>query len=121
MTLTKKELGDRAEEIIAQWLLSQGIHIIDRNLRLGSLEIDIVAREANVIIVVEVRSRGTNSWTTGFSSVDNKKRFRLRRAGKRLWNLRYQKNASVDHLRFDVASVTFNGETPVIEYARAAF
>jgi Holliday junction resolvase-like predicted endonuclease len=68
-----------------------------------------------------VRLRGPGAWTTGLSSVDWQKRSRLRRAGERLWQRRYRRDASVERLRFDVASVTLTASGPRIEYVKAAF
>lgn len=121
MVTRAKELGDAAEELVATWLQEQGLSIVARNLRLGMLEIDIVARDNKVIVVVEVRSRAPRSWTSGFSSLNLTKRKRIRMAGERLWNRRYKNDPSVDRLRFDAASVTFTDENPRLEYVRGAF
>jgi putative endonuclease len=106
---------------VAQWLKARGYAIVATNLRVGHLEIDIVARQGPVIAVVEVRTRGQGSWTTPFGSVDPAKRTRLRRAGERLWQRRYKHDPSVERLRFDVASVKLTEAGPEIEYATAAF
>jgi putative endonuclease len=87
----------------------------------GRLEIDVVARRGPVIAVVEVRTRGKTAWTSAFGSVDQKKRFRLRRAGERLWQRRYKHDPSAERLRFDVASVNLGERPPSVEYAVAAF
>jgi Holliday junction resolvase-like predicted endonuclease len=87
----------------------------------GRLELDVVAREDRVIVVVEVRTRGPGAWTSGFGSIDSSKRQRVRRAGERLWRDRYKNDSSVDRLRFDAASVRFEHGAAVIDYARAAF
>ena len=114
--------GTRAEAAVAAHLETLGYAIVATNLRVGKLELDVVAREGAVIVVVEVRTRGASAWTTGFGSIDGEKRRRIRRAGERLWQRRYKNDVSVDRLRFDAASVTFDADgTPHIEYARAAF
>lgn len=91
------------------------------NLRLGRLELDVVARRGPLVVVVEVRTRGAGAWTSAFGSIDSSKRQRIRRAGERLWQRRYKHDASVERLRFDAASVTFGPEGPAIEYVEAAF
>lgn len=91
------------------------------NLRVGRLEIDLVARRGPLIAIVEVRTRGKTAWTTGFGSVDRGKRLRLRRAGERLWQRRYKHDPTAERLRFDVASVNLTREPPSVEYAIAAF
>lgn len=73
-------------------------------------------------MVVEVRSRGAGAWTSGFGSIDGRKRYRLRLAGQRLWQRRYRDDASVNRLRFDVANVRFGSDgSTTIEYVEAAF
>lgn len=80
-----------------------------------------MARRDDLIVVVEVRSRGSRAWTSGFGSIDGKKRYRIRLAGMRLWQRRYRNDSSVKRLRFDAASVVFGPGEPEIEYVEAAF
>jgi putative endonuclease len=114
-------LGQRAEEAVARYLENAGFSIVARNLRLGRLELDIVARRAELILVVEVRTRGVGAWTTGLGSVSRAKRERIRRAGQRLWRDRYKADPSVERMRFDAASVRFDGGEADIDYVVAAF
>lgn len=102
------------------WLEQRGYEIVATNLRLGHLEIDIVARQGPVVALVEVRTRGAGAWTSPFGSLTPLKRARLRRAGERLWQRHYRNDPSVERLRFDVASVRFVNGVPEIEYAVAA-
>jgi putative endonuclease len=113
--------GSEAEDLVAQWIEAQGMRLVARNLRLGRLELDIVAREGSVVVVIEVRRRDAGSWTSGISSIDPAKRGRIRRAGERLWKARYRNDSSVDRMRFDVASVHYSDEVTSIEYVKAAF
>lgn len=117
----RRARGARAEALVARWLLEQGYEIVATNLRLGTLEIDLVARKGPVVAVVEVRSRGPTARTTGLGSVTPLKRARIRRAGERLWQRRYRRDKSVERLRFDVASVDLHTDPPRIEYVVAAF
>jgi Holliday junction resolvase-like predicted endonuclease len=88
----------------------------------GKLELDIVARAGRVIAVVEVRARGAGAWTSGFGSIDGRKRRLIRRAGERLWQRHYKHDESVDRLRFDAASVEFDSDgTERVTYVIAAF
>lgn len=106
---------------MAQYLERAGFSIEGRNVRLGRLELDIVARRAALIVVVEVRTRGAGAWTTGLGSLSMAKRERIRRAGQRLWRDRYKADPSVERLRFDAASVRFDGAEASIDYVVAAF
>ena len=99
----------------------RGFQIVAVNLRLQYLELDVVARRDDLVVVVEVRSRSASAWTTSFGSLNGKKRYRVRLAGQRLWQRRYKNDPSVNRLRFDAASVVFGASGPVIEYVEAAF
>ncbi len=103
------------------WLVARGYDIVARNLRIGALEIDIVARNGPVVCVIEVRTRGASAWTSGLGSIGIVKRIRIRRAGERLWQRRYRRDSSVERLRFDAASVNLDVEPPEVEYVVAAF
>lgn len=106
---------------MAQFLTERGFQIVATNLRLSYLELDVVARCGELVVVVEVRSRGRGAWTSGFGSLDGLKRYRIRLAGQRLWQRRYRHDLSVNRLRFDAASVVFGPNGVEIEYAEAAF
>ena len=121
MTAGDDSLGRRAEAAVARFLERQGYQIVGHNLRLGHLELDIVARVDTTIVVVEVRTRGAGAWTTAIGSIDGNKRSRIRRAGERLWQRRYKNDTSVDRMRFDAAAVSFEGDEEVVEYVVAAF
>jgi putative endonuclease len=120
-TTLRAELGQRAETAVVRHLEALGFGILARNLKLGRLELDIVARRGELIVVVEVRTRGAGAWTTGLGSVSRAKRDRIRRAGQRLWQAQFKADPSVDRLRFDAASVRFDGNDADIDYVVAAF
>lgn len=102
-------------------MIERGFQIVATNLRLSYLEIDVVARRDDLVVVVEVRSRSASAWTTGFGSLNGQKRHRIRLAGARLWQRRYQHDLSVKRLRFDAASVRFSSSGIELEYVEAAF
>ncbi|MBN2192953.1 MAG: YraN family protein [Polyangiaceae bacterium] len=121
MSDMRRARAGRAERAVVAHLAARGFEIVATNLRLGRLELDVVARQGSLVVVVEVRHRGPSSWTSGFGSIDQEKRARVRRAGERLWQRRYRHDESVDRLRFDAASVVFDGERAIVEYVEAAF
>lgn len=114
--------GAAAEDAVVEHLRALGILVLARNVRVGRLEIDVVAREGPVIAIVEVRTRGEASWQRALDSIDHRKRERIRRAGERLWRDRFARDRSVERMRFDAASVTFtpNGDA-IVEHIKAAF
>jgi putative endonuclease len=105
--------------VVASDLVRQGLSIVATNLRLGKLELDVVARDRDTVVVVEVRHRGVGAWQTGLESIARVKGKRVRAAGERLWRERFLRDASVNRMRFDVAVVTFDADGEArIEYAR---
>ncbi|MCC6557819.1 MAG: YraN family protein [Polyangiaceae bacterium] len=117
----RKERGARAEAAVAAYLAAQGLEILGMNVRVGRLEIDVVARDGPVIAIVEVRTRGEGSYLRGLDSIDARTRMLVRRAGERLWRARFSRVAGVERMRFDAAAVTFlpDGEA-VVEHVKAA-
>ena len=119
---TRAELGARAEAAVADYLSARGLEVLGTNVRVGRLEIDLLARDGVVIVVVEVRTRGPGSWVRALDSIDWRKRGRIRRAGERLWRDRFSRQRGVERMRFDCASVTFERTGAVlVEHIPAAF
>ena len=118
----RRTTGDRAECAVAELVTSWGWQVLERNVRVGHYEIDVVARDSGTLVIIEVRFRGPGSFTSGFGSLSASKRQRIRFAGERLWYSRYRHDPTLEHVRFDAASVRLDdaGRT-FIEYSRAAF
>jgi putative endonuclease len=118
----RARLGAAAEDAVADYLRARGVEVIARNVRVGRLEIDLIARDGPVIAIIEVRTRGPGSFQRALDSIDARKRARIRRAGEALWRTRFSGDASVERMRFDVASVTFPPEGgALVEHVKAAF
>ncbi|MEO8903985.1 MAG: YraN family protein [Polyangiaceae bacterium] len=117
----RRAVGIAAEQAVRAWLEARGLRVLGSNVRVGYLEVDLLVQDGRTLALVEVRTRSSAAWTSAFGSVDGWKRTRLRRAGERLWNRKFRFHAGLDHVRFDVASVTWREGVPIIEYIRAAF
>jgi putative endonuclease len=112
--------GKRAESAVADYLVVSGYRILARNLRLGPLELDILAQKDDLVAVVEVRTRGPGALQGPFESVSHTKRERLRRAVRRLWRERLSTMKEVKRVRIDVAAVIFDGGHTRVEYVEDA-
>lgn len=115
------ERGRRAEEAAAAFAVSCGMIVAARNVRVGRLEIDLVAIDGDCVVVIEVRTRGPGSWVGPLTSVDWRKRARLRAAGESLWRTRYKSDARLMRMRFDLMAVELTHDPPRVEHVRAAF
>jgi putative endonuclease len=99
---------------VADYLFAAGFDVLWRNVRVGSLELDVVARRGPLVIVVEVRTRKAGGLVGPFQSVGRTKRARVLAATRRLWDRHLRRVRDVERLRIDVAAVTFDrGETRV--------
>jgi Holliday junction resolvase-like predicted endonuclease len=82
MRTEQQRAGDAAEELVAARLAAQGWLILGRNVRVGRLELDLVAVDPTpvpALVVVEVRWRRRRDYGLGEETVDFRKRARLRR------------------------------------------
>lgn len=103
------------------WLEARGLRVLASNVRVNYLEVDLLVQDGRTLVLVEVRTRRYESWTSAFGSVDGLKRTRLRRAAERLWRRHYRYRPEFDHVRCDVASVSWRNGEARVEYVRAAF
>ncbi len=117
---SRKRTGDRAEQAVVDWLVAQDFRILATNLRLGALELDIVARQGGLVAVVEVRSRAARGYESSLGSVSIAKRRRLLQATDRLWRGALVADRTVDRVRIDVAAVTFDAGETRVEYIPGA-
>jgi putative endonuclease len=119
-TQSTRDKAQQAELAVADYLVASGWRVLARNLRLGHLELDVVAQKDDVVAIVEVRTRGPGSLAGPFESVTGTKRARLRRAVRRLWRERLAAMKDVQRVRIDVAAVTFDRGQTRVEYVEDA-
>lgn len=112
--------GRAAELAVADYLCLEGFSILGHNVRVGHLELDLVGRLRDLIVVVEVRTRGPGSLQLPFESIGPAKRARIRRAVDRLWRKRLAAIPDIERVRIDAAAVSFVGGQTHVEYVRGA-
>ena len=95
-----KGLGDFGEEVARLYLESKGCEILARNYKFMRREIDIIARDGEYIVFIEVKTR-TSSYVTAAEQVDLKKQGRIIYAAQG-WLL--ENNTGLQP-RFDVVEV----------------
>lgn len=116
--LLRKQMGVRAEQLACNHLCRLGFELVARNVRVGRLEIDIIARRGRLVIFCEVRSRASDRVMTPAQSIDVHKVRRVRQAAAQ-WLRANQ--ASRGEVRFDVASVLFDTPEGRLNYLEGAF
>ena len=111
-------LGQRAEALAARHLVAQGFVVLGRNVRIGRLELDIVAQRGGLIVFCEVRARSHDRFVAPAATIDSRKIARLRRAAAQ-W-LRLNRPGRVD-VRLDAAAVVFDTPEGRLEYYEGAY
>ncbi|MGQ0723299.1 MAG: YraN family protein [Candidatus Eiseniibacteriota bacterium] len=113
---TAPERGRWAEDVACRHLLSLGFRLEARNVRLAGGEVDLVLREGETLVFVEVKARGARGTAAGAVSAD--KRRRLSRAAA-AWAAR--RGLPRGGLRFDVVTVEGRGSDCSLQHVRGAF
>jgi putative endonuclease len=113
--MDRQQIGRAAEDAAVAFLTSQGLEIIARNFRRRLGELDIVARERDTLIIVEVRTRASKRFGGAAASVDFRKQAKLRRAAALL--LKQRHDLAGLRVRFDVVASSPTG----IEWIKHAF
>ncbi len=116
MSSTRKLLGNRGEEIAAEYLQERGYTLVDRRWRCRYGEIDLIARKGDTLVFVEVRSR-RGSVDDAAQSVGPLKQNRLQLlATEYLAGMEAPQNA-----RIDVVCVAWKtGAPPEVEHIEGA-
>jgi len=111
--------GREAEESVCAHLRKRGMVIVERNFRARGGEIDLIARDGDVLAFVEVRFRTEDGHGLPEESVGEAKRKRIAAAARAY--LSTISPGSWREARFDVAAVDGSGAAPAIRYYPAAF
>jgi putative endonuclease len=113
-------LGTRGERLAARFLRRNGYKILYRNFRGRSGgEIDLVCRDGDTLVFVEVKTRRREEFGRPFAAVSREKQKRISRGGL-AW-LRLLDNPEI-LFRFDVVEVIIASEAkPRLELLRNAF
>ncbi len=89
-----KEMGDNAETLVANWLVSRGYEILERNWKTKWCEIDIIAIKQAVRYYVEVKYRSSSSHGGGVAAITAKKLQQMKFAAE-LYEGRYPSTGDI--------------------------
>jgi putative endonuclease len=111
-----KSLGQSGEDLAAVHIQSAGYTIIKRNWRCERGEIDLVARDGNMLVFIEVKTRRSAGCGSAAEAVDQRKQAKLRLLARHY--LHTEKTGAAAY-RFDVVAV--DGSPAKITHIRDAF
>lgn len=99
--------GKSGEEVACKMLRRSGFKIVERNYRGPRYEVDIIAREGDILVFVEVKTRSSGVEESGAYAVGPRKQARIVRAAEHY--LMTHADARSDTCRFDVVLVEMAG------------
>ena len=115
----RRRLGSEGESLALAYLKDKGLELVAKNYRCRLGELDLVMRQKEQIVFVEVRTKSSAAFGTGLESITSKKRTKLKMLAQQFL-AHYGLQGS--DIRFDIVSIQkpFHGPA-VIEHLEGAF
>ena len=107
-----QRIGKWGEDLAAEYLAQRGLEVVDRNVRTPYGEIDIVAKQSEMVIFVEVKTRTSDKMGLPEESITTRKRQHMISAAEH-----YAAEHEIDNWQIDVISIEGKpGSQPRITY-----
>ena len=118
MTKERLDLGKRGEKLALKKLKGYGYKCIAKNYRCPLGEIDLIARDGDCLVFVEIKTRKGKSLSYPKEAVDDRKKRQLSKVA-----LAYMKNNNCYDVksRFDVVAINLDQGREKIEVIQNAF
>ncbi len=111
------DIGKVGESLALNHIKSIGYSVLEQNWRHKNLEIDLIAKDENVLLVIEVKTRTSDYAGDPEVFVDSSKQKKLIRAINE-----YVSQKDIDlEIRFDIVSVLLVKSKPIINHIKGAF
>ena len=119
MSENRQQTGKYGEEHAAVFLKQKGYTVIEKNYRQPCGEIDIIARDGETLVFIEVKTRRTTSFGSPFEAITDRKKRQIARTAQDYLCRKKQTNKPA---RFDVIGIVLlKGQEPHIEIIKNAF
>jgi len=119
VTEARRALGKKGEAAARAFLERRGVYILAANYACAAGEIDLIGREREAILFIEVKTRTSEAFGPPQLAVHQRKQRQIVRTAQ--WFLAERRMPEVA-CRFDVLAVTFmSDELPRIQWVRDAF
>ena len=113
--MNNRELGAKYEQEACEYIASLGMHVLARNWRTRNGEIDIVARDEDTIVFIEVKFRKSNKKGDALEQINYKKQQQIRHMAVEY--LHYIGKGENTKIRFDCVGITGDN----FKYVKGAF
>ena len=118
MTMQRQALGKQGEDRAVAELARRGYAVLARRYRTRHGEIDIVARDGETIVFVEVKAKETAECGTAAEAVTVRKQ---RKVVSMAVDYLARNRLTSKPCRFDVVAIDGAGEQAILTYYRGAF
>lgn len=115
----KGDSGGQAEQLALQFLKRKGLSLVARNVRGPQGEIDLIMREQNTLVFIEVRLRRNQRYVSAAESVNHSKQQKLWATAQHY--LQQQKLLDKVPCRFDVVALNSLEKNASIDWISNAF
>lgn len=117
LTLSKVEKGRLAEALVRKFLNERSLRIIEKNLRKGRAEIDIIFMDGQYLVFSEVKYREKSEYGYSESMLSQAQEERIRMLADEYLN----HNPWPGRIRFDIFALSGPIGNPVIDHFKDAF
>lgn len=111
-------LGKSGEEAATRFLIHRGYKILARNYKTSLGEIDIVARDKDSLVFIEVKARRSDRFGMPCEAVS---KFKQRQISKAALLYLKEKNLLNQNARFDIVSILYSRDEPKLDLIKDAF
>lgn len=111
------DTGNKGELAAKNYLEEEGYTILETNWRYSRSEVDIIAKDGDEIVFVEVKTRSSDYFENPEEAVTPKKQALLAKAAEEYLHQLDEEVAS----RFDVIAIIWQNEEPAIHHITDAF
>ncbi len=115
----KQKTGNETEQLACNYLIEQGLLLVERNYKTQRGEIDLIMRDKDTLVFVEVRYRKNDLYGGAVESINWHKQQRIICAAKN-YLIRFRLSEKCP-CRFDVIGISGNLQFPDIEWIPQAF
>ena len=114
----KQKFGKKAEALAEEYLKRKGFQILKRNYRYGHKEIDLIGKDGNTIVFIEVKAARSKSFGAPQQWVNLKKQKNLIEVAN---DFIQKENVTDCDFRFDVLAISYQKGEEVIDHIKNAF
>lgn len=113
----RQKLGKEGEEIASKYLKNKGLSILHSNWKSSHFEIDLIAQDQEMLVIVEVKTRSSDHFGNPSDAVNfNKHRTLFRATEEYIHHSGYE-----GEIRFDIVSIYLENGEWIIEHYEDAF